>query len=74
MATDRKPSSTEWDRSRVMPSIRMPRLRYCRQAMKTTSAQPTPIRSRLEPVMLARARAQGESSPAIRAATDWQAG
>ncbi len=54
--------------------MRVPRLRYCRQATKTTRVHPSPISSRLEPVMLARARAQGESLPANLSATDWQAG
>ena len=40
-----------------------PRRRHCRQAMKTTMLQPTPISSRLAPVMLASASEQGDSLP-----------
>src|SRR5262247_1271978 len=73
VATDRKASSTEWDRSSSTPEKLRPRSRYFFQAMKTTIVQPTPMSSRLAPVMLARARAQGDSLPAAAWAADWQA-
>src|SRR4051794_37416251 len=62
VASVRNVSSMAWLRSRVIPDRRWPRLRYCHQAMNTTIDQPMPISSRLEPVMLARAREHGEAS------------
>src|SRR3954470_21707655 len=57
----RYPSSTEWDRSRVIPVRLAPRLRHRHQAMNTTMGHPTPMSSRLDPVMLASAREHGDS-------------
>jgi hypothetical protein len=64
----RKANSTEWVRSRVTsvregPGVALAlfRRRMAYQARNTTRDQPMPIRSRLAPVMLARASEQGDS-------------
>src|SRR6266480_2703862 len=62
VARARNASSTEWLRSRRTSVIRRPRLRHCHHATNTTIDQPMPIRSRFDPVMLARAREHGDAS------------
>src|SRR5437899_284712 len=69
VARTRNESSTEWERSSVTPRPFWPRRRHWYHATRTTSVQPMPMSSRLEPVMLARVNEQGDALALLGA---WQ--
>src|SRR5437868_3422208 len=80
VATARNDSSIECERSSWTQVKVLPCCRERYQAISTTIDQPTPIRSRLAPVMLASASEHGDAvsapgslQPAPYAATAWPA-